>query len=183
MCGHVRLLESDLLRSPLLRLVSRMRKSTGANSAGQRPYALPFVCLLIHLCSYWVSHQAMNGLGKGCPNGHATRRSSVMAIDEYEQHLRAMCTNHSTSASQCRSSVAGKHMTACMRLADTFVSPKQRKSNANHSQRTRKKLAVMHQWICAIHVFTHWVPDSRDPSMCEFPRISLRCPNYEARLT
>ena len=107
-CGHVRLLESDLLRSPLLRLVSRMCKSTGANSAGQRPYALHFVCLLIHLCSYWVSHQAMNGLGKGCPNGHATRRSSVMAIDECEQHLRAMCTNHSTSASQCRSSVARK---------------------------------------------------------------------------
>eukprot|EP00665_Eupelagonemidae_sp_cell47_P016595 gene16595-biopygen7171 len=67
-----------------------MRNSPGANSAGQRPYALPFVCLLIHLCSYWASHQAMNGLGKGCPNGNCTQLRSGMAIDEYEQHLRAI---------------------------------------------------------------------------------------------
>jgi len=121
----------------MLRLVSRMRKSTVANNAGQRPYALPFVCLLIHLCSYWVSHQAMNGLGKGCPNGNCTQLRSGMAIDEYEQHFRAM---RNKPASQCRSSVAEIHSTLRMRLADTFVSPKQRKSNANHSQRTRKKL-------------------------------------------
>ena len=150
------------MRSPLRRLVTRMWGSTGANSARQRPHALPFVCLLIHLCSYWVSHQAMNGLGKGCPNGHATRLRSVIAIDEHEQHLRAMCTNHSTSESQCRSSVERNEQITRYRARDSPI-PLCRPSNAR-AMPTIRKAHARNLKLCSResmpHIFSR-APSSR----------------------